>query len=80
MAISEAKKRANKKWNDENMKERYDRIQIVVPKGKRELIQATAKNNGETVSGFINRLINDELERLGGGGCGISPSEQDIND
>ena len=24
MPISEAKKKANKKWNDENMKDRYD--------------------------------------------------------
>ena len=42
MPISEAKKKANKKWNDENMKDRYDRIQIVVPKGQKGIIQAAA--------------------------------------
>ena len=73
MAISEAKKRANEKWNSEHMKERYDRIQIVVQKGKRERIQEAAKQNGETVSGMINRLIDSELERLqAAGGSGIS--------
>lgn len=62
--ISEAKKRANKKWNDENMKERYDRIQLVVPRGKKEVIQTAAKQNGESVNALINRLIDAELDRL----------------
>lgn len=67
MAISEARKQANKKWNDANMKERYDRIQLVVPKGKKEKIQACVKANGkkESVNAFINRLIDAELKRLG---------------
>lgn len=64
MAMSEAKKRANKKWNEENMKERYDRIQLVVPKGKKDVIQSAAQASGESVNAFINRLIDAELERL----------------
>ena len=66
MPMSEAKRQANKKWNDANMKERYDRIQLVVPKGKKELIQICAKGQGESVNGLINRLIDAELERMGG--------------
>lgn len=70
MAISEARKQANKKWNDANMKDRYERIQLVVPKGKKEIIQACVKvrNKKESVNSFINHLIDDELERLGLGG------------
>lgn len=64
MALSEARKQANKKWNEANMKERYDRIQLVVQKGKKEQIQAYAKQNGESVNGFINRLIDTEIERI----------------
>jgi len=56
--MSEAKKRANKKWNDENLKDRYDRIQVVVPSGRKEIIRAKAKENGESVNAFINRAIN----------------------
>ncbi len=67
MAMTEAKKRANKKWNDTNMKEKYDRIQLIVPKGKRGTIKAAAQANGESVNAFINRLIDIELERLGRG-------------
>lgn len=66
MAISEARKQANKKWNDANMKERYDRIQLVVPKGKKEKIQECARASGrnESVNAFINRLIDAEIDRL----------------
>lgn len=63
--ISDAKKRANKKWNDANMKERYDRIQLVVRKGKKELIQACADAHHESINGLINKLIDEEIARLG---------------
>ncbi len=65
MSISDAKRKANKKWNDANLKEKYDRIQLVVPKGKKESIQSAAQQCGERVNGFINRLIQAELDRLG---------------
>lgn len=84
MPMSEAKKRANKKWNEANLKERYDRIQLVVPKGCKELIQSAAQQTGESVNGLIWRLVKTELDRLGlsvpgqegqeraGGGSGFS--------
>lgn len=63
MPISEAKKKANKKWNDTNMKERYDRIQLVVLKGQREIIKAHAEKQGESVNAFIGRAIEETIER-----------------
>lgn len=62
MAISEARKRANKKWNDANLKERYDRIQLVLPKGDKDVIKAAAKANGESANAFIKRAIDLLLE------------------
>ncbi len=62
MAISEARKRANKKWNDANLKERYDRIQLMLPKGDKDVIKAAAKANGESVNAFIKRAIDLLLE------------------
>lgn len=64
MAMSEAKRKANDKWNKEHLKERYDRIQLVVPKGKKDVIQSAAQASGESVNAFINRLIDIELQRL----------------
>lgn len=60
-AMSEAKKKANKKWNDANLSERYDRIQLVVPKGKKEKIKAFAESKGESLNGFVNRLIDESM-------------------
>lgn len=59
--ISEARKRANKKWNDENMAKKYDRIQLVVPKGRKSDIEAYAKTKGESVNGLMNTLLCDAL-------------------
>jgi len=63
MPISEAKRKSNKKWNDANMKERYDRIQLVVPKGKKEHIQDAATAGGMSLNGFVNEAIDEKLGR-----------------
>jgi predicted HicB family RNase H-like nuclease len=72
MALSEAKKRSNKKWNDANLKNRYDRIQLVVPKGQKAVIQAAAERHGQSVNGYISSLIAAALEQEPGVGSGIS--------
>ena len=59
------------KYNNEYNKQAYDRINLTVPKGKKENIQTAAQANGESVNAFINRLIDTELERIEQGG-GIS--------
>ena len=55
--LSDARKRANKKWNDENQAKRYDRIQLVVPKGRKADIDEYAKAQGESVNGLMNTLL-----------------------
>jgi hypothetical protein len=57
VAISDARHRANEKWNAKA----YDEIKVRVPKGDKEKIQAFTQKNGETVNGFINRLISEAL-------------------
>lgn len=63
MPLSEARKRANKKWNDENLNKLYDRVSVLVPKGNKDRIKAHAAQNGESVNGFINRAIDETMER-----------------
>lgn len=65
MAISEAKHRANEKWNAKN----YDSLLLRLPKGQKEAIQSAAKRRGESVNGFIWKLIQAELERDAGQDC-----------
>lgn len=63
MSLSEARKRANKKWNDENQKSKYDRIQLVVPKGEAEKIKAFAKQQGKSVNNLMYTLVSEAMER-----------------
>lgn len=53
MAISEARHRANEKYNAKA----YEEIKVRVPKGRKEVIQSAAKASGESVNSYINRAI-----------------------
>lgn len=59
--MSEARKRANETWNKEHMKERYDRIQLVVAKGQRDVIKDRAASLGLSVNGYILGLVAADL-------------------
>ena len=47
------------KWQRENV----DRVNLVMPKGQKAIIQDYAKSRGESLSGFINRAITETMER-----------------
>ena len=51
------------KYNNEFNKNAYDRINLTVPKGEKEIIKAHADKTGESVNGFINRAIDETMER-----------------
>ena len=53
------------------MAKAYDRINILVPKGRKDTIKAHAEGRGESMSGFINRAIDQTIKRDTTGG----PSE-----
>ena len=50
-------------YRNEWIAEKLDRINLTVPKGRKEIIKAHAAAHGESVNGFINRAINEEMER-----------------
>lgn len=47
------------KWQAENC----DRINLVVKKGKKDIIKAFADAHNESVNGFINRAIDDAMNK-----------------
>lgn len=59
MPASKAQQKAVSKY----MKENYDEIKVRMKKGKKETIKAHADAQGESVSGFINRAIDETMER-----------------
>lgn len=44
-------------------KENKDRVLLLLPKGRKTDIQAHAEAQGESVNGFINRAIEEAMER-----------------
>lgn len=59
MPASKAQQKASNKW----IAKAYDRINLTVPKGKREEIKEFADCQGESVNGFINRAIDSAMGR-----------------
>lgn len=59
LAISEARKRANKKW----ITEKTENITFRVPKGKKALIQKYAADHGESTNAFINRAVDETMKK-----------------
>ena len=41
----------------------YDRINLTLPKGQKDIIKAHAESHGESVNGFISRAIETQMER-----------------
>ena len=41
----------------------YDRINLIVPKGQKDVIKAYAESKGESLNGFINRTINEAMKK-----------------
>ena len=62
MPASKAQQKAQNKW----IAKAYDRINLTVPKGKKDAIQAHAEAQGESINGFINRAIDEAMERESG--------------
>ena len=59
MAVSKAQQKAVSKY----MKENYDEIKLRVPKGVKDDIKAHAEAKGESVNGYINRLIDEDMKK-----------------
>ena len=62
MPVSEAQKKAVRKYKESN----YDRLEISVPKGRKQTIQDVARAQGESLNGFVTAAIDERIERLQG--------------
>ena len=59
MKRSESLDRAIKKYESEKI----DKVLLRMPKGKREIVQQHADARQESVNGFINRAIDETMQR-----------------
>ena len=58
---TEAQKKSAQKGDAANL----DRVSVAMPKGKKDIIKAHAEAHSESVNGFINRAIDEAIERDG---------------
>lgn len=59
MAVSKAQQRAVNKY----VKSNYDEVKLRMPKGKKNVIQAHAAQQGESINAYINRAIDEAMQR-----------------
>ncbi|MBQ9663610.1 MAG: hypothetical protein IJV40_10715 [Oscillospiraceae bacterium] len=59
MAISKAQQKAVAKYKNAN----YDRIELTVPKGKKEEYKAAADQLGISLNAFINEAVDAAMQR-----------------
>ena len=51
--------KAQNKW----IEKAYDRINLTVPKGKKQVVKDHAESQGESVNAFINRAIDETMKK-----------------
>lgn len=57
--ISKAQQKAVHKY----VKNNYDRLELTVPKGQKDIIKAAAENAGESLNTYVRNAINQRMER-----------------
>ena len=60
---SEKRIASNNKWTNAH----YDRVNLAIPKGRKDVIKAHADSRGESINAFITRAIQEAIERDAGG-------------
>ena len=61
--MSESKVKASTIAKNKYNAKAYDNLRIVVKKGRKSEIQAHAKAHGESINGFVNRAIDETMQR-----------------
>ena len=59
MPTTKAQQRATLKYQ----KNHYDRINLLIPKGQRDICRAHAQEQGESLNAFVCRAIRETMER-----------------
>ncbi len=61
--MSEGKAKASTVAKNKYNAKAYDSLRVVVKKGRKAEIQAHAKARGESLNGFVNRAIDEAIQR-----------------
>jgi hypothetical protein len=56
---SQAKIKANRRYDEKT----YDHLNIIIPKGHKDVIKEHAQRKGESVSAYVNRAIDTQMKQ-----------------
>ena len=56
---SKAKIDANRRYDEKT----YDHLNIIIPKGHKDIIKEHAQKKGESVSAYVNRAIDTQMKQ-----------------
>ena len=62
MAYKDAEKR--NEYNNNFIKENYDRVNLTLPKGQKDVLKELLKKRGKTVNGFLQEVVEQEIKRM----------------
>lgn len=51
------------KYQNKYIKEKYDRVGLTMPKGKKEVIKSRALEEGMSINEYINSLIDKDIQK-----------------
>ena len=57
MATTKAQQKAVNKY----MKNNYDSLRIIIPKGRKQAVEVHAKAKGESINGLVNGLLRADM-------------------
>lgn len=65
-------------YQNKYIKENYDRINLTLPGGYKARLQGLAASHGQSVNGYLKKLIDEAMEKgAAGGGSGFSAPVDD---
>lgn len=62
--MSETKEFNQVEYVNDYIKKKYDRINLFMPAGNKEIIKSRAAQKGKSVNQYINDLIDDDLKQI----------------
>lgn len=51
------------RYNNNFIKQAYDRVNLTLPKGRKDEIQAHAAAKGESLNGYVTKAVDERIER-----------------
>lgn len=57
MAVNQKRTDQKRAYNEKN----YARLNIVIPKGQKQAVEAHAASKGESVNGLVNALLREDM-------------------